>query len=457
MRVGLVGLLAWAGCAGVRLGWAAADALSPAVTMTASRASVTAGHPVTLSGAVIGAPPGGSVVLYERPYPYRVRRLVGSTLTAANGSFSFTVFPDRDARYSATFVGTRSRAVVRLAVTGRTITKLKALPLGRAKVTLVVFHPRDLRWGHARVRWSFASGLHRRFVAAPSTRAVRLSPYVMVLSAAVTLPAGHFRWEACFRAPGDRALADPRRPPDCAGRGYHGAGSLPAGFPGPTAIERAKAYLARRAGRTALAVVDSEGRVSGIREHSTFVTASVVKAMLLVAYLRRLHAIGKHTVDRHSNSILYPMINVSDNSAATRCWSIVGAGGLYSVARAAGMSDFSISGFWADAEISPGDQARFFFEMDSLIPSEFVAYARSLLSTIAAYESWGIPAIARPLGYKVFFKGGWRSTGLGQLVHQIARLEGHRRTFSIAVMTDGNPSMTYGINTIQGVTAALLR
>ena len=397
------------------------------------------------------------MLLYERLYPYRVRRAVGRTLTAADGSFSFVVFPDRDAGYAAVLAGTGARAGVRVAVTWRTVTKLKALTLGRAKVTLVVFHPRDLRWGDARVRWSFASGLHRRFVAAPSTRTVRLSPYVVVLSTTMALPAGHFRWQACFRAPGDHALADPRRPPGCAGRGYHGVGYLPAGFPGPTAIARAEAYVARRAGRTAFAVVDSEGRLSGIHEHRTFISASVVKAMLLVAYLRRLHAIGEHTVDSRSNSFLYPMIHVSDNSAATRCWSIVGAGGLYSVARAAGMSDFSVSDFWANAEISPADQARFFFEMDSLIPSEFVGYARSLLSTIAAYESWGIPAIARPLGYKVFFKGGWRSTGLGQLVHQIARLEGHRRTVSIAVMTDGDPSMVYGINTIQGVTAALLR
>jgi hypothetical protein len=204
-------------------------------------------------------------------------------------------------------------------------------------------------------------------------------------------------------------------------------------------------------------VVDSEGRLSGLREHWTFITASVVKAMLLVAYLRRLDAIGKHAVDAYSNSFLYPMISVSDNSAATRCWSVVGDAGLDSVAQAAGMSEFSISGSWGNAQISPADQARFFFEMDSLIPPEFVRYARSLLSTIVSYESWGIPAIARPLGYQVFFKGGWRSTGLGQLVHQIARLEGHRRTFSIAVMTDGDPSMEYGIATIQGVTAALLR
>ena len=94
--------------------------------------------------------------------------------------------------------------------------------------------------------------------------------------------------------------------------------------------------------------------------------------------------------------------------------------------------------------------------MDSLIPHEFVGYARCLLSTIADYESWGIPAVARPRGYAVFFKGGWRGTSLGQLVHQVGRLEGHQRTFSMAVMTDGDPSMGYGIETIQGVTARLL-
>ena len=196
--------------------------------------------------------------------------------------------------------------------------------------------------------------------------------------------------------------------------------------------------------------------MSGLHEHWTFITGSVVKAMLLVAYLRRLHAVGQHRVDSYSNSFLYPMINVSDNSAATQCWSIVGDGGLYSVAAAAHMTDFSISGIWANAQLSAADQARFFFEMDSLIPKEFVGYARFLLSTIAGYESWGIPAVARPLGYQVFFKGGWRPTVLGQLVHQIARLEGHGRTFSIAVMTDGDPDMNYGIDTIQGVTGAVL-
>jgi hypothetical protein len=129
---------------------------------------------------------------------------------------------------------------------------------------------------------------------------------------------------------------------------------------------------------------------------------------------------------------------------------------LYALAHAAGMTDYNVYTDWASSQISPADQAKYFFEMDSLIPKEFVGYAHFLLSTIASYEAWGVPAVARPLGWTVWFKGGWRGTGLGQLVHQSARLSGPHGTFAMSVMTDGDPSMGYGIETIQGVTSALL-
>ena len=431
---------------------AAADA--PAFTLNSSASAVPAGKTVTLSGTVSGMPPGSSLSLYESPYPFRPATQAGTTSTAADGSYSFTLTPDRTTRYRVALDGTPLASAVQVDVIGRAIIKLQALPLGRARVTILVFHPADLDWGAARVRWSFATG--RRFEPAPSTHTSVLSRHVVVLRTSIELPAGRFRFHACFHAPGDHALRDPGRPADCTGRGYSGSGSLPAGFPTPGNVGRAAAFLSSRAGRTAFATVDTEGRLSGLHEHWTFVSASVVKAMLLVAYLRRLDAMGQRHVDSASNSLLYPMINVSDNSAATQTWSIVGDGGLYAVAHAAGMTDFSIVGIWANAQISAADQAEFFFKMDSLIPREFVGYARFLLSTIAGYESWGIPAVARPRGYNVFFKGGWRGTGLGQLVHQVGRLEGHGRTFSIAVMTDGDPSMGYGIGTIQGMTGALL-
>ncbi len=450
-RLGVIGVLA----AGVLCG---APSAADAQTLTAAAvpSQVQSGRAVTISGSAVGETAGALTYLYATPYPYAVRRLVATAPLSVGQTFAFTVRPDRDTRYRVSLASTAASARVDVAVSDRSVTKVRVLPLGRAGVTIVIFHPRDLRWGGALVRWSFASPAGRAFHPVASTRAHRLSPYAIVLRTTVALPAGSFRFRACFHAVGDHALLDQQRPPDCTGRGYYGGGRLPSGFPAARAAARASSYLSRRTGRTAFAVVDSEGRLSGLHVHWQFPTASVVKAMLLTAYLRRLERTGQHHVDPYSNSFLYPMIHVSDNNAATQCWSIVGDGGLRSVAAAAGMTDFSVSGPWRTALLSPADQARFFFEMDSLIPREFVGYARFLLSTIEASQSWGVPVIARPLGYQTYFKDGSEPTALGQLVHQIDRLEGHGRRFSIGVMTDGDPTMQYGIDTIQGVASALL-
>jgi hypothetical protein len=426
------------------------------ITLHASRTSFTGSRAIDLTGRVTGLPAGGAVNLIKIAYPYRTSQLVRSAHPGADGKFTFSVHPDRNVRYRVIVLGTTARATVSISVYASTKFSVKALPLAQARISVVVFHPRDLRWNGARVSWWFGNGYHGRLQRIPATRTKRLSPYATELTTVVAGPAGRFHWRACYRAAADRALSNAHRPLACGGNGYFGAGYLPFGYPGPGAIARAARYIGSRAGRTAFAVVDSEGRISGVHEHWTFVSASVVKAMLLVAYLRRLGSLGRHSVDSFSNSFLYPMIHVSDNSAATQTWSIVGDGALYRLAHEAGMTDFSIVGIWANAQISAADQAKFFFRMDSLIPRQFDGYARSLLSTIAGFESWGIPAVARPRGYTVFFKGGWRGTGLGQLVHQVARLEGHGLRFSMAVMTDGDPSMGYGIDTIQGVTGSLL-
>jgi hypothetical protein len=435
---------------------AAAQSTPAPISLSASPAQVSSGATVTLSGTAPAAPLGSTVDVYQSPYPYTTSTLLGAATTDAQGGFSVTAHPDRGTRYRAVLVSTGAAATARVVVVEQAVIKIRAITLGRAMVTVLAFHPSDLNWNGVRAHWSFAGPGGSFTVATAVTRTRSLGPHVTVLRVVLALPAGRFRWRVCFTAPDAGALLDPSRPNGCSGIGYQGKGSLPVGFPGPRAIGRARAYLAGRVGRTAFAVVDTEGRLSGVNVHWTFLTASVVKAMLLVGYLRRLDAMGRHTIDSYSNSFLYPMIHVSDNNAATTCWSIVGDSGLYSVARAAGMTDFSVSGSWGTALLSPADQARFFFEMDSLIPREFVRYARFLLSTIIAWQSFGIPVIARPLGYQVFFKDGSEPTGLGQLVHQVARLEGHHRVFSMAVMTDGDPTMQYGIDTLQGVAQALL-
>ena len=428
---------------------------APALSLHASTTHARSHLPLRLTGNLQGAPPGTTVLVYASPYPYRNHVLIARLVPGPTGSFTATAYPVRNTRFRATATvapGSVS-AVVQVRVADRTDVRVQALTGGRALIAIFIYHPRDLSWNGFTARWRVRSA-GRQFASSTLTR--RLGPYVTMLRTVLTLPAGRFVWRVCFYAPADQALDDLTRPATCLGRGYSGAGWLPNGFPWPSRVAGARAFLAGRTGRTAFAVIDDEGRLSGVNVHSIFVSASVVKAMLLVAYLRRLNDEGQHDVDSASNGFLYPMINVSDNTAATHCWSIVGQSGLDNLAGVAGMTDFSVYGFWANAQISAADQARFFYEMDALIPPEFVGYARSLLSGIAAYESWGIPAIARPRGYTVFFKGGWRTTGLGQLVHQVARLESRHHTFAVAVMTDGDPSMGYGIDTIQGVAQALV-
>ena len=441
-----------------------AFAQASTIRLQASSHQVPSGSAVTLTGQVsdVYAPSGDGVVLSQAPYPYRSFSQLATSATDTNGRFSFKVLPTLDTDYQVALAGTPAVASVQVDVTGRLVIRVKALPLGRAGITVHVYHPSSLHWGKRSVRWSFAEGRSTHFKVGTTTKTRSVSPTLTSLYTTVALPAGRFQWRACFHAADDEALVNKDKPPGCSGRGYQGHGNLPFGYPSLAAIHRAEGYLNSRGGHTALAVVTTEGREYGIHVHDRFITGSLVKAMLMVAYLRRLDAMGQHSIDPTSNSILYPMINVSDNNAATRCWSIVGNAGLYAVAHAAGMTDFSVDtsaswgSEWGAALLSAADQARFFFEMDSLIPEEFVGYARHLLSTIAGFESWGIPAVARPLGYQVFFKAGWRPSPDIFLVHQAARLEGHGRTFSLAIMTDGDSGMGDGISKIEGATRALL-
>jgi hypothetical protein len=53
--------------------------------------------------------------------------------------------------------------------------------------------------------------------------------------------------------------------------------------------------------------------------------------------------------------------------------------------------------------------------------------------------------------------GGWRETDRGSLVHEAALFERHGRRFSLAVLTDGDPSHDYGTATLRGVAARLFR
>jgi D-alanyl-D-alanine dipeptidase len=230
--------------------------------------------------------------------------------------------------------------------------------------------------------------------------------------------------------------------------------ALPARFPPLRRVRAVRRWLRARGAINSWALVDSWGRMHGFASHRTYVSASLVKAMLLVAYLR---GIGNRAPDVGERGLLGPMIRVSSNGAADAVYYRVGDAALYRLAQLARMKRFAIAGYWANARLSAEDQARFFDRIDRLVPKASRGYARGLLSSIVSYQRWGFSRYSLALGFKTFFKGGWRGTGAGQLVHEAALFERGRTRISMAVLSDGNPSHDYGTETLRGVAQRVFR
>jgi Beta-lactamase enzyme family len=225
----------------------------------------------------------------------------------------------------------------------------------------------------------------------------------------------------------------------------------------PTAaqLHRAEAFATERDGRVSFAVVDTSGSLRCFRCRTVYHAASVVKAMLLVAYLNRL-ANDNEVVPADHDKYIDAMIRTSDNAAATTIYTHVGDERLEELAEQARMADFRVHGSWGSARITAADQARFFARIVALTAPEYQPYVRRLLSSIVPDQSWGIPRVARP-EWRTFFKGGWLTHDRrGYLVHQVARLETRGTLLTVAVLTDGNPSDAYGRETIAGIANRLL-
>jgi len=226
--------------------------------------------------------------------------------------------------------------------------------------------------------------------------------------------------------------------------------ALPALVPTARGLRRAFAWAADRAGRVSVAVVDSRGRLRGLQPWRPFVGASVVKAMLLVAYLH-----GHPEPSAGMRDVLRRMIEYSDNAASDVVYGVVGRSGLVKLARLAHMRGFRPGGGWITTRITAADMARFFCDMERYIPDRQRHFANSLLAGITPSQRWGIPAAAGPAGYRVYFKGGW--LGAFVLANQVTRLERERLRLGLAVFTDGNPGSQHGLDTSRGVTERLLR
>lgn len=219
-------------------------------------------------------------------------------------------------------------------------------------------------------------------------------------------------------------------------------------------VDSARRYAEARAGVESFALVDEQGRMHGYRMWKAVPSASVLKATLLLAYLRQ-PSVRVRALRREDRRLLAPMIRWSDNASASSLVVRLGEWRIERFARTVGMPRFQLRHPWGLSEITAAEQAHYFFRIDRLAPRRHRSYARRLLSSVVPAQRWGIPP-ARPAGWRIFFKGGWGS-GTGWVSHQVALLENGDRRLALAILTQFNPSHAYGTQTVRGIAARLLR
>ncbi len=222
------------------------------------------------------------------------------------------------------------------------------------------------------------------------------------------------------------------------------------------------AALRSRSSTVALTVNDREkGVVCALRQGRHFDSASVVKVTILGALLRR--AMEQHrSLTSTEVSLTTAMITRSDNNAASALWARLGRGNLQHFLNLAKMTETVLGpdGYWGLTQITAHDEMtllRLLTSSNAVLNAASRAYARNLMARVIASQRWGVPA-GTPAGVTVHVKNGWlpRPTH-GWRIHSIGSFSGHGRYYMIAVLTQDNPTMAYGVRTIENVAEVIHR
>jgi beta-lactamase class A len=225
----------------------------------------------------------------------------------------------------------------------------------------------------------------------------------------------------------------------------------PAWTPGLKAANR---YADGRPGDVAFAV-RTEKDLWGRGLDRPAQSASVVKALLLVAYLRQ-PGVRSRPLRRAERRMLSPMIRWSNNHDASAVVTKLGAARIDGAAHRAGMRRFHLDrAVWGRSPITAREQSRFFLHIDALLPPRHRAWGMKRLRTVVHTQRWGIGEVI-PAGWTAYFKGGWGS-GIGLVDHQVALLTRGQERVSIAVLTTTDGTHRAGKATLRGVFRRLLR
>jgi len=214
--------------------------------------------------------------------------------------------------------------------------------------------------------------------------------------------------------------------------------------------------LSALSGRSSTVGLKVYDRVTGVtcklHPHWHFGSASVVKVTILSALLRKEH--GNLTAAQRQ--LATQMITVSDNNAASALWAETGPTSMQNFLNLAGMRETQLGpdGYWGLTQITAHDEMtllKLLTSKNSVLSAASCGYVLNLMAHVIPSERWGVPAGA-PTNVTVHVKNGWLPQPThGWRIHSIGSFSGHGRNYMIVVLTWNNPTMTYGVDTIQAV------
>jgi beta-lactamase class A len=235
----------------------------------------------------------------------------------------------------------------------------------------------------------------------------------------------------------------------------------------------AQSYLSSRAG-TVLAAVDDlqTGQTWTIGQGEPEAEASIVKLDILETLLAQHHADGT-ALSAQQMSLTQAMIEDSDNDAATALWyQVGGARGIRAFNAAVGLADTTPSrcvncaGFpwpgWGLTTTTPADQLALLREIavpNAQLSDSERAYALGLMENVTESQRWGVSG-GVPSRVTVALKNGWlplTSAADDWQINSIGWISGDGQSYLVAVLSTGNPTEQYGIDTIDDLAAMVWR
>jgi beta-lactamase class A len=235
----------------------------------------------------------------------------------------------------------------------------------------------------------------------------------------------------------------------------------------------ASSYVTARTGTVTAAVYDvATGQTWTFGSSKPQAEASIVKLNILEA-LYAQHGSGSGGLSASDTSLAQQMMEDSDNDAATSLW--YAAGGPSRIASfntSAGLThtapsscvqcpDFPWPG-WGLSTTTPTDQLALLRELikpSTLLTDAQRSSALKLMENVAPSQRWGVSG-GVPSQATVALKDGWlplNSTHTNWQINSIGWISGSGRNYLMAVLTTGNPTEQYGIDTISQLAALVWR